>query len=244
MTYPYSPKGFSALIRPNAPRTATPSAMAPSQVRTWTQDGAQKHWGETAEWLPYYIQGQMGGLANSAVDNLYGADAGYQNARRGAINALSPGNAQNLIDIFRRRQMASAMDTGRQNAAMLRAQGITGADAGAMLDAQNRAADATNDYSAQINDPAAIAERLQAIMGLESPQAVAPILQLIMSLNGAVQDKVGMNDAKHAASASSGLGGIFGNILGMATGGGFGNLANIFGRRPQQAPSVSIPSYY
>lgn len=240
MAYPYNPQGFQPK-KPKAPpifgafsQQASPAPTQPTQRNPyqWNDEGrlgGAADFTRFGEWGPYMIQGNLGGAASHGLDQLYGSLGQYDAFRQQGINALSPGGIQALLSAFRNRQMAGATEQGTQNAAMLRSQGIQGADASAMLDARNRAADATNEYSQNLYDPAQMAQRAQMGMGLSSPQAAAPIFDLIMALQRQVDPRVQQNNAEHAARAGSGLGGILGNVLGMATGGGFGNLGRLFG---------------
>lgn len=224
-------------MRPNilSPQSQSQSQPAPTNPYQFQDNlglgGPSEGWNftNTAEWLPYGIQSQLGGLASHGIGQLYGAQQGYDNARQGAITSLDPSNIESLVAQFGRQAQARAGDQGRSSAAILRSRGIMGADASSALDAQNQAADATNDYSAQANSPEAMAQRFMQMMQLQDPETVAPILKLIMSLDPSIQNRVNSNNQLHQQSAGSGLGGILGQLLGMASGGGFGNLAGMFG---------------
>lgn len=185
-----------------------------------------------SEWAPYIDLAKLWKAGDQGIRDIYGSMPQYTSARLSAINALGPGGAQGLVNAYRGRAMGAAGEAGRQNAATLRSMGITGQDAAAALDARNRASDATNDYDADINSPEKQAQRFMQMMQLSDPETVAPIMKLIQSLFGQSMVRTNQNNADHAARAqSSGLGGIVGNLLGAATGGGFGSLASIFGNR-------------
>jgi hypothetical protein len=202
--------------------------------------GGAADFGRFGEWSPYMILGQLGGAASRGVENIYDSMGTYDAARRRGINALTPGGTAALVSQMGNRNMAGATDIGRRNAAMLRSQGIQGADASAMLDARNRAADNTNQMAAEYMGPMGELQRAMQTMDLSNPQAVAPIIQMILALNNPTVARTQMNNAEHAARAkSSGLGGVLGSVLGMATG-GFGGLGSLFGGGTPQADPVQI----
>lgn len=182
----------------------------------------------TAEWLPYGIQSQLGGAASSGIQSIYESLTGYNDARQRGIRALSPGSEWDTISSYGTRARRNAMGQGRQNAAMLRGQGIQGADAASMLDAGNQAAESSNRLAELLFSPEGQADRARQSMALQTPQAAAPIMQLIMAMDGLVQGKVGANNQMHAQSAGGGLGGIIGSLLG-ALPGGAGGLSALFG---------------
>lgn len=232
MPYPYTPTGYGQNL--------------PYSFDYQNSDTHSDNFTRTAEWLPYLIQGQLGGLASQGISNLYNSAPAYDNARLNAITMLGAGAQQGLVDTYRRRAMSGAGDQGRQTAAMLRSQGILGADAAAGLDAQNHAAMASNAYAQQVYDPAAQAQRYSQQMQLSSPQAVFPLLQMILALDQSSQNRTNANNQMHAQSGGSGLGGILGNILGLATGGGLGNLRSLFGggqgsQPPEYTPGMGDP---
>lgn len=205
---------------PTAPTpTPIPTPVQATQPSGFMGGDGEWNWARFAEWAPYGILGNMGDMANRGLANMRSSQDTYDASRLNAINALSPGGTQALIDAFRQRAMAGANDQGRQTDAMLRSQGITGQGASSMLDAQNRAADATNSYDANLNSPEGQAQRFMQMMGLSSPEAAAPIMQLIQSLFGQASGRVQQNNAEHAQRASqSGLGGILGQFAGIASG--------------------------
>lgn len=220
-------------------RTPTQNTPAPTPAPTanpWGDNSWFDKMNENptyySEWAPYIDLAKLWKAGDQGIRDIYGSMPQYTSARLSAINALGPGGAQGLVNAYRGRAMGAAGESGRQNAAYLRSQGITGQDAAAGLDARNRAADATNSYDANINSPEGQAQRFMQMMQLSDPETAAPIMKLIQSLFGQSAARTQQNNAEHAQRAqSSGLGGILGNVLGMATGGGFGSLASIFGNR-------------
>ena len=216
-----------------APQQNTPAPAPAPTVNPWGDNPwfSQMDSNPTnySEWQPYIDLAKLRNAGDQGIRDIYGSMPQYTSARLGAINALSPGGVQGVVDAVRSRAMAGANESGRQSAAMLRSMGIEGQDASSMLDARNRAADATNTYDANANSPEGQAQRLMQIMGLSSPEAAAPIMQLINSLFGGANAKTQQNDAAHAQRASQrGFGGILGQVLGMATGGG-GGFGSLFG---------------
>lgn len=226
---------------PQLPVTAPTQLPQPSSGWMFDTNGATD-FGRWSEWAPYILQSQLQGGAQQGIRDLYASLPVYGAARNRAIQALSPGGEDALIQSFMQKAFGGADELGRRNAAALRASGVQGQDAAAALDARNRAADATNDFSGQLYSPEGQAERAQQVMGLSSPEAAFPLLKLIMMLDPSIQQRVGSNNAEHAARASSGLGGIIGNIAGMLTGGGFGNLFGRGGGGGGTSPSVPVPS--
>lgn len=206
-------------------KPAAPVAQPQTNRYEWGGDGflgGKADFGRFSEWAPYMITGQLGGAASRGIEGIYGAMDGYDAARRRALNAVSPGGRQNLLQSFMSRQRAMANETGRTAAAMLRSQGIQGADASAMLDAQNRAADQGNEFASQLFGPQGELQSALQAMDLNNPETVAPILRLIMQMNPQLMARVQQNNAEHAQRASqSGIGGILGSLIGSATGGGF-----------------------
>ena len=238
---PFNPNagsGFGGSSTPAAAPQAQP--QQPSQPwgdNAWLNDAAAWTPSRFSEWAPYKILAQLQMLSDQGVRDMYGAMPAYQSARGNAYNMLGPGGTRTLLDYFRNQQMGQADDMGMRNAAMLRSQGIQGADASAMLDARNRAADATNDYASELYSPEGAAERYMKQMGLMSPQAANPLLETILALFGPAAGRVQQNNAEHASRAkNSGLGGVLGSVLGMATG-GFGGIGSLFGGGGGSAPS-------
>lgn len=209
---------------------------------TWTPPKSQYSWGGNnflggdadfyrfAEGAPYMIAGNLGGAASRGLENIYGSLDEYDGNRRRALNALSPGGASRLLSSFGNRQRAMAGDVGRRNASMLRGQGIQGADASAMLDANNRAADSTNDFAANLFGPEGELSRAMQGMQLTSPDAVMPLLKTLLQLSPEVMGRVQYYDDRAWRNRKQGgaLGGVLGSLLG-SIGGGAGGLGSIFG---------------
>lgn len=217
---------------------AAPAPQAGLQGYGWNFDdpnNAVQRTGTDAQnpwmWMEAFGKENFGKLFQDLIKRTYELNPQNEAFRQQGINALSPGGIKGLLQAFRQQQMGGAQDVGRQNAATLRSQGIQGADASAMLDANNQAADATNQYSQQLNDPRQIAERAMAGMNLTDPSSVmGGVLQILQSLNPAIFNAIGVNDRQHAENAQGGLGGMFGQLLGAAGqyygagGGGFGAM--------------------
>lgn len=209
---------------------------------TWTPPKSQYSWGgqdflggdadfyRFAEGAPYMIAGNLGGAASQGLKNIYGSLGEYDANRRRALNALSPGGASRLLSSFGNRQRAMAGDMGRRNASMLRGQGIQGADASAMLDANNRAADATNDFASNLFGPEGELQRALQGMQLSTPEAAAPILETLLRLSPEVMGRVKYYDdrAWRNRKQGGGFAGVLGSLLG-SVGGGAGGLGSIFG---------------
>ena len=217
--------------------TASPAPVQPSSGEPWGDDANLNNkslWtpNQYAEWAPYKILAQLQNLSDQQSREMYSSLPAYHNARRSAYEANGPGGALSLLNHFRNLQSARAEDQGARSASMLRSQGIMGADAAAMLDAQNRASDATGAYAQDLYSPEKTAQRYMTQMQLMSPEASNPMLQTILALYNPAEARMGQHRRETAArQSSSGLGGILGTALGLFTGGGagLGGIEKLFG---------------
>jgi len=212
----------------------TPTWAPPKSPYSWGGNnflGGDADFYRFAEGAPYMIAGNLGGAASRGLQNIYGSLDQYDAARGRALNALSPGGRSALLSSFGSRQRAMAGDIGRRNAAMLRSQGIAGADGAAMLDANNQAAQATNSYASDLFSPMGEAQSAMQAMQLSTPEAAAPILNTLLRLSPEILQRVSYYDqrAERQRKSGGGLGGILGSILGAATGGGGNLFGNLFG---------------
>lgn len=159
------------------------------------------------------------GAIGSQFGRLGAAGDQYEQYRQQALRGLTPAGIQNMIQQFSRQQMGAAGDQGRENAMNLRSRGYAGnADLAGMLSARNNAARSSNQYAENAMSPQAQMQRAQAGMQLNSPEAVASILPMLLQLMNAqvAQDssRAQINKSQEGQSGLGMIGGLLGNIAG------------------------------
>lgn len=195
----------------------------------------------TAEWAPYLMQENLGGMYNRQLDSAY-KFAPYQDFfRQKGINALDPGHRNAMIVDYGNELQRASGSHAQALKNILRSRGILGADAAAEIDARNQAVEGTNQYASQQNSIAN--DLMQAIQGLDltNPQSILNLIPVLLQLDQPIQQRTARNDAEHAQRAGGflgALGNIVGNVLPMFTG-GFGGG----GGRNAPAAASYTPSY-
>jgi hypothetical protein len=172
-----------------------------------------------------------------------GFASGLEDTRQATITNLikRAGDRQGAINSFRRTATTNAKEMGRRVGQHLRTSGAGDAMAGgAELDAQNRAADATNDFSANAYSPQGENDMFGAIMNAVNAGQKPAMLDTANSLytnslNGQQFRRSG-EQWQSQQDAQGGIGGILGSIAGLATGGGAGgfDLGSIFGTKKKK----------
>lgn len=202
------------------------SVFDPDKWRNRPQEKAidtARHYGATtiASMLPEW-QGQLADLS-PAID-------AQRSARRQANTLLTPQGREQQVKSYANNAQRQAYELGRKQAQMLAMQGVQGQGAATQLGAMNDAANATNAYRADMNSPEGLAKLFQMIGQLNDPNAVMSLADFFARMDE--QDRpraMQFLQQEYENSKGGGLGGIIGSVLGMATGGGFQGLGNIFG---------------
>lgn len=163
----------------------------------------------TAQILPSW-QGQLGDIAG-------GVEA-QRSARSQANTLLTPQGREAQVKSYGANAQQQAYQLGRKMAAQLSQQGIQGQEAATQLSASNQAARATNAYRADMNSPQGLAQLFQMLMQLNDPQAIASLWPLIAQFDQQDFPRQQFHEQMSAQDAAqNGLGGAFGQLLGLAT---------------------------
>ena len=221
--------------------TYYPPGTAPSpNVQNWSgptpQDAAstpnydgfyvdKANMSKDTEFMGYRLLNDILGLWRGQVGQAYGMQGQNAAARRRAVDALNPANTSVISAEYRGNATKSARERGRMLGAMMRGQGYgQGAEDAANLGAMNDAARSSSEFDQQLFSPSAQLQRAMQAIGITDPTQIMSLMQVFPDLDRMILGERGVNDAAHARSAGSGLGGIIGRALGALTGGGGGNI--------------------
>lgn len=139
-----------------------------------------------------------------------------------ALFSLSPEGMQELANHYRSQVMGQGLQAGQNQAGQLKALGLSkGAQAGAMINAQNKATESANQYQMNMSSPLARMQSAQTGLNLVS-QAQNPDLSGLSGLGGLVYNKPQLVKQK-----SGGLLGTLAGVAGTMTGMGM-NLGQVF----------------
>ena len=173
-------------------------------------------------------------------------EPGRESALQNFINQFSPQGQQAQVNAYSNQANENAGKAGQYAAMQGASQGLSPAyTAGNTASEFNQAANATNQYQAQINSPQYQQQILQSILSAYGQAQQNPALQQILSLQPGIQNQEQIN----AQSASQGgmLGGA-GAILGaLGGGGGLSSIFSLFGGRdgnPSPGELLGIPGYF
>jgi ribosomal protein L20 len=170
------------------------------------------------------------------LDFAKGLEGTRQNAITNALNSMSPGGRQAMVDRYRRAAELRRKMMASQAAQKLKAEGLggSGMEAGLNLDALNRAAADTAAYDYQTSDPSAILNAIMQIVGQGQNMTALPIAQGLYGNAAQMHELRRIGEAQNAQlSRNNGFMGALGQILGIATQlGGLGGLKDLFGKKP------------
>lgn len=129
------------------------------------------------------------------------------------LQSMSPEGMANLTRMFGQQQAGMATDQGQKMAGQLRSQGLSsGAQAGAILGAQNNATKASNQFAYNAQSPAGQMQAGQAALGMING-AQNPDLSAFQGLGSDIYSK------PLAVQHGGGLGQILGTVAGSYFGG-------------------------
>lgn len=198
-----------------------------------TTGGGTNLWDPNSEdrWLTNFLTGNS---------NLLGQQQGFsnqleplrQNSIMQWIQAQQPGNIEADVNRMGRINSGIAGQNSMDRSAAMRAGGAgSGAIGGSTEGQYNQAAHATNQYANQAYSPEAQQQRLMQMLGVIQGGQSNPAFGQTMQAQGASQSLYEFLRHLDAQQQQGGLGGLFGSVLGMVTGGGggLGWLKGLFG---------------
>jgi len=155
-------------------------------------------------------------------------ESGREGALQNFINQFSPQSQQAQVATYGSQANENAGKAAQYAAAQGASQGISPAyTAGNTASEFNNAANATNQYQAQVNSPQYQQQVLQSVLGAYGQAQQNPTLQAILGMQPGIQNQEQIN----AQSASQGgmLGGLGGILGALGGGGGLSSILNMFG---------------
>ncbi len=177
-----------------------------------------------------------------------GFASGLEDTRQANITNLikRAGDRQGAINSFQRTANTNAKEMGRQIAQHLRTAGASDAIAqGAQLDQMNKAADAGNDFSAQVYSPQGENSMFNAIMNAvnqgQHPAMLDTANSLFTNSLNSQNFRRSGEQWQSEKDAQGGIGGVLGSVLGLATGGGGNIFGNLFGKKSGGGTGAHLP---
>lgn len=230
---PYSqPKAMASTVGAQstaAPKPTAAQAVNQNPTAAYSNPINYQSWGGNPLFSILASLGRyMAPLAGQQAQFAGQMEPGRESALQNFINQFSPQGQQAQVNAYSNQANENAGKAGQYAAMQGASQGLSPAyTAGNTASEFNQAANATNQYQAQINSPQYQQQILQSILGAYGQAQQNPALQQLLSLQPGIQNQEQIN----AQSASQGgmlggLGGIFGALSG---GGGLSSILSLFG---------------